>query len=94
MEDNNDDEIIQMLIAMEIQNKMLESNAFGRNISYDELVEDVTQRSGMSEEEFRAQVKLLAEKMKELCAKEPEAFIKVLKEMTGADEIDIIRDDS
>ncbi len=94
MEDNNDDEIIQKLIAMEIQNKMLERNAFGRNVSYDELVEEITQRSGIPEEKFRAAVKLFAERMKELCAEDREEFIKVLKEMTGADAIDIIREDS
>ena len=94
MNDNTDKENIEKLLSLEIKKKMLERNAFGRNISFDELVADVTERSGIPEEEFRAQVKLFAEKMKELCAKDPEAFINVLKEMTGADAIDIIRDDS
>ena len=94
MTDNKDEENIEKLLSMEIEKKMLERNAFGRNVSYDELVEEITQRSGIPEEKFRAAVKLFAERMKELCAEDREEFIKVLKEMTGADAIDIIREDS
>ena len=89
---NNDE--IEKLLSLEIEKKLLERNAFGRNVSYDELVEEITQRSGIPEEKFRAAVKLFAERMKELCAEDREEFIKVLKEMTGADAIDIIREDS
>lgn len=90
----NDNDEIQKILSLEIEKKLLERNAFGRNVSYDELVEEITQRSGIPEEKFRAAVKLFAERMKELCAEDREEFIKVLKEMTGADAIDIIREDS
>ena len=91
MTDNKDEENIEKLLSMEIEKKMLERNAFGRNVSYDELVADITQRSGIPEEKFRAMEKLFAEKMQELCAEDRDKFIEVLKDMTGADEIDIIR---
>ena len=94
MKDNTGKENIEKLLSIEIKKKMLERNAFGRNISYDEFVDDITQRSGIPEEKIRASLELFAERMKELCAEDREEFIKVLKEMTGADEIDIIREDS
>jgi len=90
----NDNDEIQKILSLEIDKKVKERSFSGNTISYDELISMVSASSGKSEELLREAMKVFSKQLAILYKTDKKKYKEVLKDFCGADEIDIVEDDS
>lgn len=94
MKDNNDQENIKKLIALEIDKKIKERSFSGRVISEEEVIEKISELSGIPKDRVKGVFELIGNYAAELYNRDKEEYKKFLKTILKIDEIDIIEEDS
>ena len=91
--ENKDQENIKKLIALEIDKKIKERSFSGRVISEEEVIEKISELSGIPKDRVKGVFELIGN-YAELYNRDKEEYKEFLKAILKIDEIDIIEEDS
>ncbi len=92
--ENSDQKNIKKLIALEIDKKIKERSFTGRVISEEEVIEKISELSGIPKDRVNGVFELIGNYAAELYNRDKEEYKEFLKAILKIDEIDIIEEDS
>ncbi len=80
------DEFIKKLLSIEIKEKINQGLSFKEEVSYEELIKQVAKNLNFTEEKVRTILDLYIEELIEMRQKDPERFMRFIKERYHAVE--------
>ena len=80
------DEFIKKLLSIEINEKINQGLSFKEEVSYEELIKQVAKNLNFTEEKVRTILDLYIEELIEMRQKDPERFMRFIKERYHAVE--------
>ena len=93
MKDNNDQENIKKLIALEVEKRLKERGDKDKVVSFDEFIAITSKSGGMPEWKLREALRAWTETIMEMSVEQRKEFLENLRLSTGI-EFKIIEEDS